>query len=151
MKDYKKPLFVMTDGVSEGVYMASGDSATCWTTTISSPQSWNGSHHVFEVRAVHSNSVQHIYDAVTIEITFSNIVTHAYSENDWTCTVAGNKVTVTRQNHGNGYNSGDTVTFKVWAKCGDDQAMTEALAATNIRPVQCHYRINVQGGGANLT
>ena len=26
MKDYKKPLFVMTDSVSEGVYMASGDS-----------------------------------------------------------------------------------------------------------------------------
>lgn len=143
MKDYKKPLFVMTDSVSEGVYMASGDS-TCWTASARSVQDWNGSHNVFEVAAQHTPAVQHIYTAVSIEISFTGVITDAYSENNWNCVVAGNKVTVTRENHGNGYGSGDRTTFKVWAK-STDEAATKALQCTGCRP-RCHSAVNVQGG-----
>lgn len=144
MKDYKKPLFVMTDSVSEGVYMASGDS-TCWTARARSVQDWNGSHNVFEITATHTPAVQHIYTAVTIEMTFNNVIKEAYSENNWNCIVAGNKVTVTRENHGNGYGSGDNAGgFKVWVK-SIDEATTKGLKCTGCSP-RCHSAVNVQGG-----
>ena len=122
MKDYKKPLFVMTDSVSEGVYMASGDS-TCWTASARSTQNWNGSHNIFEITATHTPAVQ----------------------NNWNCIVAGNKVTVTRENHGNGYGSGDNAGgFKVWVK-SIDEATTKGLECTGCSP-RCHSAVNVQGG-----
>ena len=139
MKDYKKPLFVMTDSVSEGVYMASGDS-TCWTARARSVQDWNGSHNVFEITATHTPAVQHIYTAVTIEMTFNNVIKEAYSENNWNCIVAG-----TRENHGNGYGSGDNAGgFKVWVK-SIDEATTKGLECTGCSP-RCHSAVNVQGG-----
>jgi len=143
MKNYAKPLFVMTDSVSEGVYMSSGDN-TCWTVYAVSAQDWDGSQHVFEVHASHTPQVQHIYTEVTIEMTFTNTITAARSENNWNCVVAGNKVTVTRVNHGNGYGSGDEVTFKVWAQ-SIDEATTKGLECTGCKPT-CGKAVNVQGG-----
>ncbi len=144
MRNYEKPVVVRNDELSEGIYLASGD-ATCWSTSASSEQDWNGSHHVFEVRATHGGDVVHISTAVTVAMTFSSGVTDAYTESDWSCSASGNSVTVTRTSHANAYNSGDSVTFKVWVKAGDE-ALTKALSCTSCVPVKCEKTANVQGG-----
>ena len=144
---YVKPVVLAAEELSEGIYTASGEDITtdCWTVDAVSVQDWNGSHHVFEMDARHTPAVQHIYTAVTIEMSFTGVVTEAYSENNWNCVVAGNKVTVTRENHGNGYGSGDNAGgFKVWVK-STDEAATKALQCSGCIP-SCHSAVNVQGG-----
>ena len=130
MKGYEKPMVMVNDGLSEGVYAASGatEAADCWTVDPVSVQDWNGSHHVFEIRCVHSTAVQHISSATTVTLTFSNALTDAYSE--FPSSFSGTNVTVTRELHANAYKSGDTMTYKVWVKA-------------------CTKTVNVQGGGAD--
>ena len=142
MTNYEKPVVVSNDDVFEGVYAASGagigggggdaTSTDCWSVSGRSVQDWNGSHNVFEISANHSTDV----------ITFNNSLTDAYSE--FTSSFSGNTVTVVRDLHANGYHSGDTVTFKVWAK-GADEATTKSLAISGISYV-CRHEVNVQGG-----
>lgn len=138
---YSKPMIIKTTEAAEGVYMTG--SGNCWTVTAKSVQNWNGSHNVFEVYAVHSNSVAHISSKVVYTFTFSGPVTDAYSEFPVTA-VSGNSVTVVRESHANAYNSGDNVTFKVWVK-GADEASTKALQCTGIT-WDCTHKENVQGG-----
>lgn len=145
MRGYEKPVVLSNEELAEGIYLASGDGATCWTTSARSTQDWNGSHNVFEVSARHQTDVVHISNAVTIVLTFSSTVTDAYSENDWQCSVSGNVVTVTRPSHANAYNAGDDVTFKVWVTTGDE-ATTKALSCVSCVPVDCDKAVNVQGG-----
>lgn len=152
MTNYEKPVVVSNDDVFEGVYAASGagigggggdaTSTDCWSVSGRSVQDWNGSHNVFEISAQHSTGVTHITSQVTYVITFSNSLTDAYSE--FTSSFSGNTVTVVRDLHANGYHSGDTVTFKVWAK-GSDEATTKSLAISGISYV-CRHEVNVQGG-----
>ncbi|MDY5806780.1 MAG: hypothetical protein SPM04_04470 [Lachnospira sp.] len=143
MVKYEKPVLDVVAGFSENVYMASGNNGggDCWIVGGSSVQDSNGSHHVFEIRATHSNQVEHISTGVTYVITFSAPITDASSE--FPCRVSGNTVVVTRPLHANGYNSGDNVTFKVMAK-GADDATTKALAITGIS-WSCQHATNVQG------
>ena len=142
MVKYEKPVLDVVAGFSENVYMASGNNGgDCWVVGGSSVQDWDGSHHVFEIRATHSNQVEHISTGVTYVITFSAPLTDARSE--FPCRVSGNTVVVTRELHANGYKSGDNVTFKVWAK-GADEATTKALAITGIS-WSCQHATNVQG------
>lgn len=143
MVKYEKPVLDVVAGYGENVYMASGNNGggDCWVAGGTSVQDWNGSHHVFEVRADHSNQVEHISSSLTCVITFSGPLTDAYAE--FPCTVSGNTVVVTRDLHANGYKSGDSVTFKVWAK-GADEATTKALAITGIS-WSCQHATNVQG------
>ena len=143
MVKYEKPVLDVVAGFSENVYMASGNNGggDCWIVGGSSVQDWNGSHHVFEIRATHSTQVKHISTQVVYTIVFSGPLTDAYSEFD--TVVKGNTVMVTRQLHANGYNSGDNVTFKVWAK-GADEATTKALAITRIS-WECDHATNVHG------
>ena len=144
MVKYEKPVLDVVAGFSENVYMASGNNGggDCWVASGSSVQNWDGSSNVFEIRATHSNQVEHISTGVTYVITFSGPLTDAYSEG-FPCTVSGNTVVVTRELHANGYKSGDNVTFKVWAK-GADEATTKALAITGIS-WSCQHATNVQG------
>lgn len=144
MKGYEKPIAVINDELSEGVYAASG-TADCWTVDAKSVQDWNGSHHVFEVRIVHSDKVEHISSASTVTLTFSNTITDAYSE--FSCSHSGNSVTITRTLHANAYKSGDTATYKVWVKAADE-ASTKALAVTG-SSISCTKTVNVQGNGAD--
>ena len=119
MKGYEKPMVMVNDGLSEGVYAASGaaEAADCWTVDPVSVQDWNGSHHVFEIRCVHSTAVQHISSASTVTLNFNNAVTDAYSE--FPCSFSGTSVTITRELHANAYKSGDTMTVKVQGNGGD--------------------------------
>ena len=142
---YNKPMIFATNDLAEGVYAASG--GDCWSGYAQSVQDWNGSHHVFEMRLQHSTAVEHISTAVTLTLVFSHVVNDAYSENGWSCSVSGNTVTVTRVNHANAYNSGDSVTFKVWANTGDE-ATTKAMSC-DITGFSCTKTANVQGGGAD--
>ncbi len=147
---YEKPVVLGSEDLSEGVFTASGGGATggntstdCWTVGGKSSQTWNGSHNVFEMSAVHSTAVVHITDHVVFTYTFSAPIVNAYSEGSNECSFNGNVVTVTRFLHANGYNSGDNVTFKVWVQCAD-QATTEAVTLTGISYV-CTHVMNVQG------
>ena len=143
MVKYEKPVLDVVAGFSENVYMASGNNGggDCWIVGGSSVQNWDGSSNVFEIRATHSNQVEHISTGVTYVITFSAPLTDARSE--FPCRVSGNTVVVTRELHANGYKSGDNVTFKVWAK-GADEATTKALAITGIS-WKCDHATNVHG------
>lgn len=149
MKSYEKPIAVVNDEVSEGVYAASGgaSSADCWTINPYSVQDWNGSHHVFEVKIVHSDAVKHISTASTSVITFTQNVTDAYSEGNCSATFSGNTVTVVRTLHANAYQSGDVATFKVWVK-SDNEANTKAISVTGAT-ISCTKSVNVQGEGGD--
>lgn len=143
MTDYEKPVVLASEDIAEGVYAASGTgSADCWTVTPYSVQDWNGSHHVFEIRCVHSNEVEHISSASTVTLTFSNTLKDAYSE--FSSSFSGNTVTVVRELHANAYKSGDTMTYKVWVQAADE-ASTKAIACTGAT-ISCTHAVNVQGG-----
>ena len=146
MNNYVRPEIIVSDNIAEGVYAASGN-GDCWTIDVTSVQDSNGSHNVFEVRTVHSTSVQHISTASTVVLTFNNVITDAYSESGFETTFSGNTVTVVRTLLADGYASGDTVTFKVWAKSADE-ATTEGLAVIG-KSISCTKSVNVQGGGAD--
>lgn len=147
MNGYEKPIVMVNEGLSEGVYAASGatEAADCWTVDPVSVQDWNGSHHVFEIRCVHSTAVEHISSASTVTLTFNNAVTDAYSE--FPCTFSGTDVTVVRELHANAYKSGDTMTYKVWVKAADE-ATTKSIACIGAT-ISCTKTVNVQGGGAD--
>lgn len=142
---YNKPMIISNEDMAEGVYVASG-SAICWSGYAQSVQDWNGSHHVFELRIQHSTEVVHISQGVTIKMPISGgTVIGCYTENNWPCSVEGNTITVTRPQHANAYNSGDTVTFKVWVQAVDE-ATTKALSCGALTFVSCDKVPNVQGG-----
>lgn len=148
MKSYEKPIAVVNDEISEGVYAASGaggggggSSTDCWTIEAASVQDWNGSHHVFEIRCSHSTAVEHISSNTEVNLTFSASLTDAYSE--FPCTFSGSNVTVNRTLHANAYKSGDTMTYKVWVKAADEGA-TKAITCTNAT-ITCTHETNVQG------
>ena len=136
MKGYEKPMVMVNDGLSEGVYAASGatEAADCWTVDPVSVQDWNGSHHVFDISS-----------ATTVTLTFSNALTDAYSE--FPSSFSGTNVTVTRELHANAYKSGDTMTYKVWVKAADE-ATTKSISCIG-SSISCTKTVNVQGGGAD--
>lgn len=150
MKNYEKPVVLANEELAEGVYAASGgvSDADCWTISVHSAQDWNGSHHVFEVTIVHSDTVQHISTESTSVITFNHALTDAYTESNFTASFSGNTVKVVRASHANAYQSGDRATFKVWAKA-EDEATTKALAVTGSSIRDTGKTVNVQGNGAN--
>jgi hypothetical protein len=143
MKKYEKPVLFETDEMAEGVYAASGGDieTNCWTVDARSVQNWNGSHNVFEVHCVHTNTVQHISTETKVTLTFSGLVTDAYAE--FPSTYSGSTVEVTRTLHANGYGSGDNVTYKVWVK-STDEATTKGLTCTGAA-IQGTKAANVQG------
>lgn len=148
MKSYEKPIAVVNDEISEGVYAASGaggggggSSTDCWTVDAVSVQDWNGSHHVFEIRCAHSTAVKHISSNTEVNLTFSAPLTDAYSE--FSCSFSGTSVTVNRTLHANAYNSGDTMTYKVWVKAADEAA-TKGITCTGAT-ITCTHQTNVQG------
>ena len=146
MKSYEKPIAVVNDEVSEGVYAASGASdADCWTVDPVSVQDWNGSHHVFEIRCVHSTAVELISSASTVTLTFSSALEDAYSE--FPCTFSGSTATITRELHANAYKSGDTMTYKVWVKASDE-ATTKGITCIGAT-ISCTKTVNVQGNGGD--
>ncbi len=148
MMNYEKPVVLANEDVAEGVYAASGDGiADCWTVTAYSVQDWSGSDHVFEVRIVHSDAVQHISTASTTVLTFSTPLEGAYTESNFSCSYSGNTVTVVRESHANAYQSGDNATFKVWVRAADE-ATTKAITCTG-SSITCTKTVNVQGNGAD--
>ncbi|MCM1065221.1 MAG: hypothetical protein NC420_12315 [Eubacterium sp.] len=144
---YERPVVLVNEELAEGVYAASGgvSDAECWTVGATSVQDWNGSHHVFEVHCVHSNTVEHISSASTVTLTFSNSLTDAYSE--FPASFSGSTVTVVRTLLADAYKSGDDVTYKVWVKAADE-ATTKAITCTGAT-ISCTKTVNVQGGGAD--
>lgn len=141
---YEKPIVTLSDGEAEGIYMASG-SAECWTVDPVSVQDWNGSHHVFEIRCVHSKAVQHISSASTVTLTFSQPLTDAYSE--FSCSFSGNTATIVRELLADAYKSGDRMTYKVWVKAADETT-TKTISCIGAT-ISCTKTVNVQGNGAD--
>lgn len=144
MKNYVKPAIV-SEGMAESVYMASGGTSlgegSCWNVSAKSVQDWDGAYHVYEVAADHVNTV-HISSAVDYIFTFTQNIAAARSE--FSCSVEGNTVRVSRELHANAYTTTDNVTFKVWASTGDE-ATTKALPAPSCS-YSCTKTVNVQGG-----
>lgn len=149
MKNYEKPVVLVNEELAEGVYAASGTGpvgeSDCWSFDVSSPQEWNGSHKIFEIKLVHHLNLEHISGGTTVSVTFSQALTSGYSE--FASTLSGATVTITRELLADAYNDGDLVTYKIWASTGDE-ATTRALTVKNVS-LSCDKQINVQGGGAD--
>ncbi len=145
MKEYSRPEVLMTEGLSEKVYMGSGATdggGDCWSVSNYSVQDWNGAEHVYEVHATHhKEGVKHISSAVDYVFTFESNLTNFYSE--FPSSFSGNVATVHRELLADAYESGDEVTFKIWATTGD-QATTQALPAPSVS-WSCTHAVNVQG------
>lgn len=143
MKAYVKPVVLEAEELSEGIYTASGDTITtdCWTVRADSVQDWNGSHNVFEVALRHSNTVEHISAETVVNLTFNSALTDAYSE--FPCSFSGSTATITRTLLADAYKSGDSVTYKVWAKAADEPT-TKALRCVDAT-ISCKHEVNVQG------
>ncbi len=143
MKQYEKPMIVDTEGMAEGVFAASGaDEPECWTIDVRSVQDWDGANHVFEVHCVHMTGLKHISASSTTTFTFNNVLEDGRSE--FTTTISGNTMTVTRELLGDAYNSGDRYTMKIWARASTE-ALTRGLVVTNAT-ISCEHAVNVQGG-----
>lgn len=143
MKNYVKPIVTLNEEIAEGVYAASGD---CWSISVAEVQEWNGSAKIFQVALSHSTAVEHISSASTVAITFNSPITSA-SAQEYSCSVSGNTVYITRTLLADAYKEGDSVTYKVTVS-SVDEATTRALAVTG-QTVSCTKVINVQGGGAD--
>lgn len=144
MKKYQRPVVMINDGYSEGVYAGSGK-PECWTIRPVSVQDWSGSHHVFEIQCVHSKSVEHISAGTEVVLTFNTTLTDAYSE--FPCTFSGNTVVIKRELLGDSYRSGDNMTYKVWVKASDELS-TRSIACIGAT-ISCDKTVNVQGNGAD--
>lgn len=141
MRKYEKPVLTANEYLAEGVYAASGANPECWTVEANSAQDWNGSHHVFEVHAVHSATVKHISASTTVTLKFSSPIIDAYSE--FSTTFSDDTVTVVRNLLADAYMSGDNYTYKVWVQ-GADEAITKTLSCTSAT-ITCEHQTNVQG------
>ena len=54
MKGYESPIIYDNENLTEGIYATGSGENDCWTINYSSPQSWNGSAKVFEIRCSHT-------------------------------------------------------------------------------------------------
>ncbi len=143
MKAYEKPCVMLSEELAEGVYAASGDVGNCMTVSVTSTQEWNNWSHVFEVVITHSTEVVHLSERSTVTLTFSGNITGVSSEFDVT-DFSGNTVTLVRESHGNGYLSGDKMTYKVWVWAADEAA-AKAISCTGAT-ISCTHKETVQGG-----
>lgn len=91
MKNYEKPVVTVNDGMSEGVYAASGD---CFETSayITQTPTTGFGYYVVHVDAVHSTTDHHSTEQV-LTITFSDAVTYGYCSDSSASYVSGNGTT----------------------------------------------------------
>ena len=146
MNNYEKPVVLENEDAFEGVYAASGVStleSDCWIVEVNPVQEWNGWAKVFKVNAQHSREYLHISTETVVTITFNNTLSSSSSA-EFASSVSGDTMTITRTLHANGYKSGDSYTYDVYASTGDE-ATTRALAvkSCSIRGTKAP---NVQGG-----
>lgn len=140
MKAYVKPVILVNDELTEGVYAASGAaSSDCWTVTVTKDQDDAGGYCTFRVAAQHSNSAQHISSKTVVTVVFDKVITNAEFEG-FEASVSGNTATLTRESHANAYASGDNFNslLKVWA----DEYKTLGVVSSGIT---CTHQTNVQG------
>lgn len=143
--NYSRPSVMVNETLAEGVYAASGSagSGECWAVSASSSQDWSGEGHIYRVKAVHSDTVEHISLSVTYTFTFAQPLTAFRCENaGWPTSFSGNTATVKRINHANAYKSGDNVDFMIVATCADE-ATTKSLPAPSVA-WSCEHAVNVQ-------
>lgn len=136
MSKYLKPIVLVNEDLAEGVYAASGD---CWSVEVTSAQDDAGGYHNFRVHAVHSASAEHISSKTVITVVFSDIVTAATFEG-FDVSVSGNTVTLTRETHGNSYQSSDQ--FNTLLSIWSDNYKTISVVKADI---VCTHETNVQG------
>lgn len=139
MKKYLKPVIVVNENMSEGVYAAPSGEPECWNINIKSDQKDAGGYHTFRVAARHSTHSQHISRKTTITITFNQNIRRVEFEGFKT-SVNGNQAVLVRELHGNSYCCGDNYNclLKVW---GSD---CKSLAVTS-SSISCEHLENVHG------
>ncbi len=140
MKNYEKPVIVKNDEMTEGIYLASGDTTSdCWTVDVTKDQSDAGGYSTFRVNAVHNNAAQHISSKTDVDILFNDTVTKAEFEG-FTASVNGSSVKLTRESHANAYQSGDNFNslLKIWSPGYKTIGVVSA-------GITCTHEVNVQG------
>lgn len=81
MKKYEKPVIVINDDVSEGIYAASG---ACYSTVAKITQRIEVGRgtYVIQIDAVHNSKDNHCSNAQEIRITFNNEIEYISSDAD---------------------------------------------------------------------
>lgn len=144
---YEKPVVISVEDAAEGIYMSSGsvieetEDATCWTLTTEKTQTipHEGKAN-FRIKAEHSNSAIHISQKTTITLVFNRPITNANFEG-FDVKVNGATVVLTRESHGNSYNSADNFNtlLETWS---EDADLLQIISSSII----CTKTPNVQGG-----
>lgn len=151
MKKYLKPMVEINEDMAEGVYAASGagyGAGGCWTITKVEKQSGGGHERNFQIDMHHDFGAQHISLASVVEIEFNYPISNARIDDQGEVTWSGNKVTIKRELHGNAYQAGDLVTYKVHVTTAA-ASMLDALAAVRWAVDSCDKTVNVQGNGGD--
>lgn len=141
MKKYERPEAVVIDGVSEGVYAASGSAPTCWKPGIKTTQKWNGEGHVYEISLIHTTAVTHFSESCTVRVSFGGaVITSARAEGSGNYEVDGigtDTLTIRRIHHANGEHSGDSVTYKLFAFATNQDLTQELPDEPGIEVIDC--------------
>lgn len=151
MKNYESPMIIPCEDLAEGIYAASGaienpngidydNDIECWTMNITRDQKDAGGYSTFRINAVHPVSVAHISERTVITIVFSRPVTNVQFEG-FDVQVNGATATLTRNSHGNSYQSGDQFNSLMQVWCDDLDAL-QIISST----IACKHAANVQGG-----
>lgn len=101
MREYKKPTIEILDGISEGVYAASGDN--CYTVTAyihQSPQQGRGDYRI-QVNGTHAAADNHHSGQQVLTLTFNQPVTYVSSGGTLTGGDGTNTIQITYNYHNN--------------------------------------------------
>ena len=139
---YIKPMLLEQNECFEGVFAASGDpgvDTNCWTISAYPAQRCN-QFAVFRVQADHQSRL-HISCKQVFSVTFDQEIKSVQTDGYPYEIKGGNTVVVTRELHGNAYNSHDQFNTSLTITC--DYPETVTAIAFNI---ECTHVPNVQGG-----
>ena len=107
MKKYEKPTVMLTDGIAEGVYMASGDGGNggdCYTVTAyvhQQPETGRGDYRI-QVNAVHAAADSHHSGEQILTLTFNQDVEYVGSNGTYVSGSGTNTIDIKYNYHNNG-------------------------------------------------
>lgn len=145
LKDMAEVVYADTDGTSGSIIPTEPNPPQppviddCWDISVQESQRETDSKTRFRLIGTHHKmNVEHIYDYVKVQVQFSASVT--VSSNECVCEGSGMNWTLTRNGHGNGYQSGDNFNlgFEVFHEAG-------CHPSASVIGYTCSKSVNVQG------
>lgn len=109
MKNYTQPIIYDNEELAEGIYATGSGNGSCWQITYEIKQRNTNPYDPFvNIRIKGDHYAQHSSTATEIKLHFTHPVSSAVFDYDgFDCNVAGDTITLRRNNHANGFGSAD--------------------------------------------